>query len=94
MKKLVLGYTRTGITVFLPTRRAPAPEDFVGWTRGDHVDASRILAEHGEREDDKETGTWCTTWARVHRATARAGRHSRGVRGAAETVIRPGRRSR
>ncbi len=93
MKKLVLGYTRTGITVFLPTRKAPDPEDFADWTRGDHVDASRILAEHGERTGD-QVGDWCTTWARAHRATARAprGNHTRNVRGAAETIIRPSRR--
>ena len=89
---MVLGYTRTGIAVVLPSRRSPELEDFVGWTRGDHVDASHILIEHGEREVDEQAGSWCMRWAKVHRATARPMRRGVHIRGAAETVILPGRR--
>jgi hypothetical protein len=85
---MVLGYTRTGITVFLPTRRTPDADSFVGWSRGDHVDASRILMEHGEREVDEQVGRWCVRWARMHRVTARPPRRVRHrIRGAAETAI-------
>ena len=85
-KSMVLGYTRTGIEVCLPTCPTPDPAYFAGWTRGDHVDASRILLEHGEREADEQAGSWCTCWGRAHRATARLTRSYR-VRGAAETAI-------
>lgn len=87
---LILGYTRTGIAVCLPTLHRPALETFVGWSRNDHVDASRILMEHGEREVDAQFGGWCVSWARAHRALVRSTRGARReaqVRGAAETAI-------
>lgn len=64
-KKLVLGYTRGGHEVLLPTDRKPDMAPFSSWTPGDHLDASRILVEHGERESDP-VGTWCEHWADVH----------------------------
>lgn len=85
-KTMVLGYTRTGLEVRLPRHHTPDPDHFDGWTRGDHVDASRILREHGEREVDEQIGSWCVNWARAHRA-ARPRRRSLRVRGAAETAI-------
>lgn len=87
-KLMVLGYTRTGIEVRLPNSRTP-DDDFAGWTRGDHLDASRILTEHGEREKDAELGSWCTRWAKVHRALRKASkRKSARIRGGAEISIR------
>lgn len=65
---MVLGYTRTGHEVRLPTDRSPDTRDFIGWTYGDHVDASRILREHSERERDREVRSWCKRWAKAHRA--------------------------
>jgi len=75
---MVLGYTRTGRTVQRPSHAAPdtndtdgcqhAKEKLADWTRGDHTDASRILAEHSEREPDREIGSWCAGWADVHRS--------------------------
>jgi hypothetical protein len=85
-KSMILGYTRAGHEVLLPTQRSPDEEDFVGWTHGDHIDASRILKEHGEREKDLEAGSWCRRWAKVHRALRKAARKVR-VRGAAEISI-------
>jgi hypothetical protein len=92
-KKLILGWTRTGIEVSLPAGGSLDGEKFVGWTRGDHLDASRILAEHGEREEDPQVGEWCARWAKVHRAVSKSGR-SAVVRASAETAIlsRRGRR--
>lgn len=86
-KSMILGYTRAGHEVLLPTRRLPDAEDFVEWTGGDHIDASRILREHGERERDLEVGSWCRHWARAHRAMRRSARRTR-VRGAAEISIK------
>jgi hypothetical protein len=79
---LVLGYTRTGKPVFAPTRGAPDTNNvdvflrtkskFVGWTRGDHMDASNLLMERGEKlaasEDtgDRKRGRWHTNWSSVH----------------------------
>lgn len=88
---MVLGYTRTGIEVFLPTRRSPDKRRFVGWTRGDHVDASRIFAEHGDREGDPEVKEWCKRWAKTHRLVGRSSRVGL-IRAAAETSIRFSRR--
>jgi hypothetical protein len=90
---MVLGWTRTGIGVFLPTCSSPDVEKFVGWTRGDHVDASRILVEHGERERDPEVGSWCERWAKIHRAVSKSG-SAAIVRAAAETAILSRRRRR
>ena len=84
---MVLGYTRVGHAVMRPTRHASDVDKMVGWTRGDHLDASRILAEHGERERDQEVGSWCESWARSHRAIGRAARRMR-IRGAAEIRVR------
>ena len=94
-KKLVLGYTRAGHAVLLPSRQAFDEEVCVGWSRGDHIDAGRILREHGERETDPEVGPWCLRWAKVHKEIGRAARKSMAVRGAAEIAIRTrGRRVR
>ncbi len=87
---MVLGWTRTGIEVFLPTRSSPEDGRFVGWTRGDHVDAARILAEHGERESNPEVGEWCKRWAKSHRRVSKSGSAAATagvVRAAAETTI-------
>ena len=89
---MVLGYTRNGIEVLRPTRRTPDADNFAGWTRGDHLDASRILVEHGEREQDLEVGSWCARWAKVHRALRKAAKKGAHIRGAAETSILAGRR--
>lgn len=96
---MVLGYTRTGKTVLLPTRSAPdtsnaevyqrAMSEYDDWTSGDHFDTSRILREHGERERDRKIGTWCTRWARVHRDSADGRTRNLNVRGGAEATIRP-----
>lgn len=73
---VVLGYTRTGRPVLLPIRGAA--ETFVGWTRGDHADASRILLEQGEREGDPDTAVRITRRASHHwdqsRSTSRRSR--------------------
>jgi hypothetical protein len=87
--KLVLGYTREGHAVLLPTCRTPDADHFVSWTRGDHIDASRILQEHGERETDPTVGTWCESWANTHRRLSSRRRKKLGlVRGAVELAIR------
>lgn len=97
---MVLGYTRTGIAVLLPTSRVSDSDNFVGWSPGDHKDAYRILAEHGEREADPDVGPWCVQWSKAHRDLAKARKvrkksnSSIRVRGAAETAIRSIRRRR
>lgn len=86
---MVLGYTRSGHPVLLPTRQTPDMDQFVSWTPGDHVDASRILMEHSEREDEP-IGPWCVHWAGMHWALGkREGRKVRRarIRGAAEATI-------
>ncbi|HSX22361.1 MAG TPA: hypothetical protein VLE97_06250 [Gaiellaceae bacterium] len=89
---MVLGYTRSGHEVCLPTRQNPDMAQFITWTPGDHLDASRILTEHGEREEEP-IGSWCMQWAGSHwaigkSAKKRAKRARRtGIRGAAEIVI-------
>ena len=83
---MVLGYTRSGIPVLLPTHRTPPLEDFVGWSRCDHIDAARILMEHGEREVNEPAGSKCIRWAEVHQATARPPRRA-PIRGGAEITI-------
>jgi hypothetical protein len=90
---MVLGYTRTGIEVFLPVSSSPDMRTFTTWTRGDHVDASRILAEHGDREGDPEAKEWCKRWSKVHRTVGRSTRAAL-IRAAAETSIRFTRRRR
>lgn len=91
--ELILGYTRTGREVLRPNSHAPALEDFVGWSRCDHIDASRILQEHGERlqehgerEINARTSRRCLRWAEVHQATARPSRRTH-IRGSAEIAI-------
>jgi hypothetical protein len=94
-KKMVLGYTRAGYAVLLPTGRTPDASSFNDWTRGDHVDASRILAEHGEREPDDQIGSWCERWSKLHRTCSKSRRGMRvRIRGAAETAILSTRRRR
>ena len=92
-KSMVLGYTRAGHAVLLPTRQNPDMTQFVSWTPGDHLDASRILMEHGERAGDP-IGTWCTHWAGAHWEIGKSARRARKrpsvVRGAAEAAIRIG----
>lgn len=80
-RRMVLGYTRTGKTVQRPSHAAPDMNDdslylhvvdrFDDWTRGDHLDAWRIFAEHGEREPDREIGSWCAGWGDIHRSLGR-----------------------
>ena len=97
-KSMVLGYTRSGHAVLLPTSRTPDANEFVNWTSGDHRDASRILAENGERESEP-IGPWCAQWAGAHRAMGKRSKRSKkkakrvsSIRGAAEVVIRGTRR--
>ena len=93
---LILGYTRTGHAVIRPTRQNPDMDQCANWTPGDHLDASRILMEHSEREDDPKLGPWCTHWAGAHWALGKSERRGRQprIRGAAETTIRGGQRRR
>ena len=97
MPELVLGYTRSGHPVLLPTRRSTDMAQFVSWTPGDHVDASRILVEHGERTPEPH-GSWCEQLAEIHRAIGKKAKKRRkknrrvGIRGAAEASILAGRR--
>lgn len=88
LMKMALGYTRTGLEVLLPTRRSPSAEAFLHWTRGDHVDAERILKEHGEREPDPKISSWCRRWARAHRGLRKSVSKRVTVRGAAEISIK------
>jgi len=95
---MVLGYTRAGHAVLLPTRQTPDMAEFMSWTPGDHLDASRILMEHGEREGDP-IGSWCSHWAGAHWAIGKTARRKRPrrqrvVRGAAEATILVGRLKR
>lgn len=93
---LVLGYTRAGHEVLLPQRQTPDMSQFVSWAPGDHLDASRILMEHGEREDDP-IGSWCSHWAGAHWAIGKSARRKARrstVRGAAEATIRISRTGR
>ena len=98
-KTLVLGYTRSGHPVLLPTRHTPDMDQFDSWTPGDHLDASRILVEHGEREADP-VGPWCAHWAGAHWAIGKRAkkkekkkrRAQAQIRGAAEATILAGRR--
>lgn len=93
---MLLGYTRAGHAVTRPTRQSPDMDPFVSWTPGDHLDASRILMEHGEREDDPKLGPWCAHWAEAHWALGKSDRRGRRprIRGAAEATIRVGRRQK
>jgi hypothetical protein len=90
---MVLGYTRSGHEVRLPSRRTPDMSEFSGWTPGDHLDASRILDEHGDREADP-VGAWCACWAVAHwtigkkeKRKQRRARARTQIRGAAEATI-------
>jgi hypothetical protein len=93
---IVLGWTRAGHEVLLPSHQTPDMSKFVSWTPGDHFDASRILMEHGEREAEP-VGSWCASWASAHKAIGKSARRSRQkstVRGAAEAMILIGRPKR
>lgn len=83
---MLLGYTRAGHEVRLPTERSPAAGDFFGWTRGDHNDASHILREHGERESAREVRSWCKRWAKIHRALRKTAAKGVSVRGAEVSI--------
>ena len=83
--ELVLGYTRTGLPVLLPTSKSPDLTRLVNWTRGDHVDAARIFAEHSEREPDPKAAEWCVHWAKTHKKMKKS--NVLHVRGAAETSL-------
>ncbi len=92
---MVLGYTRSGHAVLLPTAQKADMDQFVSWTPGDHLDASRILVEHGERTADPQ-GAWCEQLADVHRVIGgfpkkkrkkRKKRKDVQIRGAVEAVI-------
>jgi hypothetical protein len=95
-KAMVLGYTRAGHAVLLPIHQTPDMVKFVAWTPGDHLDAWRILREHGERSAEP-IGSWCARWASAHHAIGKSARRSRQklrrstVRGAAEAIILSGR---
>lgn len=88
---MVLGYTRSGHAVLLPSRAEPDMSEFSSWSPGDHLDASRILVEHGEREADP-VGVWCAHWASAHwmlgkKARKKQRRVQAHIRGAAEATI-------
>jgi hypothetical protein len=85
---MALGYTRTGHEVLLPSRHSPSVEAFRHWTRGDHVDAERILKEHGEREVDPKISSWCRHWAKAHRGLRKLSSKTVSIRGAAEISIK------
>ena len=90
-KSMILGFTREGHAVLLPTRQTPDMGEFVTWTPGDHLDASRILVEHGERESEP-IGSWCALWANAHWALGKKARRKKKkrvqhIRGGAETSI-------
>jgi hypothetical protein len=85
-KSLILGYTREGHAVLLPTQ-PPSPGTFTDWTRGDHADATCILREHSEREQDSEVRSWCRRLAKEHRSLQNAARQVK-IRGAAEISIK------
>lgn len=84
---MILGYTRTGREVFLPTHSSPMQGELNDWSHGDHVDASHILREHSEREQDPLVSSWCKHWSRTHRAMRTSARKV-SVRGAAEISIK------
>jgi hypothetical protein len=108
---MVLGYTRNGHEVLLPappssessdssdSSDSPDMSEFAGWTHGDHLDAARILMEHGEREADP-VGALCLQWSDIHRSIGkrakkklRRARDTRSqIRSGAETTILAGRR--
>lgn len=97
-KSMVLGYTRGGHEVYLPTAQSPDMAAFGSWTAGDHADASKILVEHGEREAGP-VGAWCTHWADVHGSVGKRAkkqlrkvRSRTQIRGATEMTILAGRR--
>ncbi len=98
-KEMVLGYTRSGHAVLRPAQDVPDMPAHEGWTPGDHLDASRILSEHGEREVDP-IKSWCEHWAHVYRSIGkrakkkqkRAKNAQTQIRGATETSILAGRR--
>jgi hypothetical protein len=99
-KAMVLGYTRSGHEVLLPTRETSDMTEFASWTAGDHLDASRILVEHGEREVEP-IGPWCMHRAGSHweigkhaKKKERKARARTQIRGAVETTILAGRRRR
>lgn len=83
-KLLILGYTRSGHAVLL---RSPASGELGDWTRGDHVDATVILLEHSEREQDPMVRSWCRHWLKEHRALQKSARRV-NIRGAAEISIK------
>lgn len=96
-KTMLLGYTRSGHAVLLPVHATTDMSEFVSWTPGDHIDASRILREHGERAGDPH-GAWCAQLADVHRTIGKRTKKRKkknrkvGIRGAAEATILAGRR--
>ena len=51
-EQMVLGYTRSGHEVLLPLQKSVDMDLFASWSPGDHIDAYRILTEHGERAGD------------------------------------------
>jgi hypothetical protein len=89
--QMVLGYTRSGHAVLLPMQKATDMSLFVSWSPGDHLDASRILIEHGERTGDP-VGAWCRRWAKAHKAIGKKAkkkirRAQAQIRGGAEATI-------
>lgn len=88
---MVLGYTRSGHEVLLPTQKAVDMSQCAGWVPGDHFDAYRILVEHGERAEDP-IGPWCKRWAKAHKAIGKKANTKRRraqaqIRGGAEATI-------
>ena len=91
IKSMVLGYTRSGHEVFLPTQKAISMSQFSGWSPGDHIDAYRILVEHSDRAEDP-LGHWCKRWAKAHKAIGKKAKKKirkaqAQIRGGAEATI-------
>ena len=88
---MVLGYTRSGHAVLLPAQKSIDMSLFSNWGPGDHIDASRILVEHGERAEEP-IGHWCKRWAKAHKAIGKKAkkkirRAQAQIRGGAEATI-------
>jgi len=89
--QMVLGYTRSGHDVFLPMQKSADMSLFMNWSPGDHLDASRILIEHGERAEEP-ISSWCKRWAKAHKAIGKKAkkkmrRTQANIRGGAEATI-------
>lgn len=77
--------------MLLPAQKTVDMALFASWGPGDHIDASRILVEHGERAEDP-IGSWCKRWAKAHKAIGKKAKKKiraaqAQIRGGAEATI-------